>query len=182
MEAEINDKAHEIARRIGKLGRELENDYKHDDKLLVPVIPEKLACAHRPLRYHPLYGGSGKNISPDAAADVVDWAETISLLGIRSIICLMHQKDIDYYKDLDLNAPNLIEFYGKYFEVRHIPWEDPHHSKTSKELIEKKLKQVRQDALRAYDELPKPVLIHCSAGQDRSAPVAAYIWFLRKDT
>jgi hypothetical protein len=180
MEAEINDKKLEIIWQIRKRGRELENHYKHNEKLLVWVIEEKLACAHRPLRYHPLYGGSGKNISRDATPDVKDWAETISILGIKSIICLMHQKDIDYYKDLDLDAPNLIEFYKRFFEVRHIPWEDPHHSKTDKNVIEKKLKQVRQDALRAYEELPKPVLIHCSAGEQRSAPVAAYIWWFKR--
>jgi hypothetical protein len=179
MEAEVKNKEHEIALQIGKRGRDLENNYKHDENLLVWVIPEELACAHRPLRYHPLYGGSGKNLSIDAAPEVMDWAETISLLGIKSIICLMHQKDIDYYKDLDLDAPNLIEFYKKFFEVRHIPWEDPHHSRTDKSLIEMKLKQVRQDALRAYNDIPKPVLIHCSAGVDRSAPVAAYIWWFK---
>jgi hypothetical protein len=138
MEADVYDKTREIAGLIGKLRRDLENEYKHDEKLLVWVIPDKLACAHRPLRYHPRYGGSGKNISPDAAIEVVDWVETISLLGIKSIICLMHQKDIDYYKGLNLGAPNLIEFYKRYFEVRHIPWEDPHHSKTERKLIEEK--------------------------------------------
>ena len=85
METDIHDKTREIAWLIGKLGRDLENEYKHDEKLLVSVIPNKLACTHRPLRYHPQYGGSGKNISPDAATDVVDWAETISLLGLKSI-------------------------------------------------------------------------------------------------
>jgi protein-tyrosine phosphatase len=179
MEAEVKNKEHEIACQIRKRGRDLENNYKHDENLLVWVIWKDLSCAHRPLRYHPLYGGSGKNLSVDATPYVIDWAETIFLLGIKSIICLMHQKDIDYYKALDLDAPNLIEFYKKFFEVQHIPWEDPQHSKTNKNLIGKKLKQVRQDALRAYNVLQKPVLIHCSAGVDRSAPVAAYIWWYK---
>ena len=32
-----------------------------------------------------------------------------------------------------------------------------------------------QKVLKAFDVLPKPVLLHCSAGMDRTAPVAAYI-------
>jgi len=111
MEAEISDKEKEIVYQIGKVKRDLKNNYKHNENLLVWVIPKELACAHRPLRYHPLYGESGKRLLPDATHDVVDWAETISLLGIKSVICFMHQKEIDYYKDLDLDALNLIEFY-----------------------------------------------------------------------
>ena len=35
-------------------------------------------------------------------------------------------------------------------------------------------------ALTAFDSLPKPVPLHCSAGQDRSAPAAAYIFAMRR--
>jgi len=34
---------------------------------------------------------------------------------------------------------------------------------------------VRKLALQAYDRLSKPVLVQCSAGMDRTAPVAAYL-------
>ena len=34
----------------------------------------------------------------------------------------------------------------------------------------------RHEALQAFDNLPKPVLLHCSAGIDRSSPVAAFIF------
>jgi hypothetical protein len=37
------------------------------------------------------------------------------------------------------------------------------------------LEEVRKEALAAYDRRPKPVLRQCSAGIDRSAPVAAYV-------
>jgi hypothetical protein len=32
-----------------------------------------------------------------------------------------------------------------------------------------------EQVLRAFDELPKPVLLQCSAAIDRTVPVAAYI-------
>jgi hypothetical protein len=65
------------------------------------------------------------------------------------------------------------------FEIRHIPWEDPLHSKTTAAAKRAKLEQIREQALSAYDTLSKPVLLQCSAGIDRSAPVAAYIWSYR---
>jgi protein tyrosine/serine phosphatase len=36
-----------------------------------------------------------------------------------------------------------------------------------------------QEVLEAFDELPKPVLIHCSAAIDRTTPVAAFIYRYR---
>lgn len=37
------------------------------------------------------------------------------------------------------------------------------------------LQRIQKEALTAFDVLPKPILLHCSAGIDRSAPVAAFI-------
>jgi hypothetical protein len=41
---------------------------------------------------------------------------------------------------------------------------------------EDQLREVRDRALREFDELPKPVLLDCSSGIQRSAPVAAFIY------
>jgi protein tyrosine/serine phosphatase len=96
--------------------------------------------------------------------------------GIKSIISLMHDKELAYYSSLDLRAPDLIGFYASQgFEVRRITWEDPAHSKASRILIQKKLLEVRTLVLEAFDALPKPALLHCSAGIDRSSPVAAFL-------
>ncbi len=87
--------------------------------------------------------------------------------------------ELRYYEALDLGT-SLVEFYQtRGFDVAHIPWEDPAHSKTERSAIKVKRDGVRQDALVAYDSLPKPVLLHCSAGEERSAPVAAFIWWHR---
>ncbi len=182
MEKEIRDKARDIVCQLKSLGQSLEAHYQNDERLLYWVIPDKIACSHRPLRHHPLYGGSGRSIPQEATELVIEWVDTMYLLEIKSIICLMHERDLDYYNSLDLSANNLIDFYEKKgFKVKHIPWEDPQHRKTEPKLIEKKLKKVRSEALIAYNDLPKPVLIHCSAGIDRSAPVAAFIWFYNRN-
>ena len=87
----------------------------------------------------------------------------------------MHDKELAYYSSLDLRAPDLIGFYASQgFEVRRITWEDPAHSKASKIRIQKKL-EVRTLVLEAFDALPKPALLNCSDGIDRSSPVAAVL-------
>ena len=88
METEIQVKKEEIADQLSSLKRRLEADYVNDERLLVWVIPGEFACSHRPLRHHPLFGGSGRNITSEATDLVEDWADTIYLLGIKSIICL----------------------------------------------------------------------------------------------
>jgi protein-tyrosine phosphatase len=94
----------------------------------------------------------------------------------------MHPKELRHYAKLNLGASNLIELYEKAgFKVRHLPWEDPLHRLTADtRSFQGELMQIRADALAAFDALPKPVLLHCSAGQDRSSPVAAYI-FVERD-
>jgi protein tyrosine/serine phosphatase len=90
----------------------------------------------------------------------------------------MHETELRFYDALDLGSNGLVGFYrDRGFNVEHIPWEDPAHSKSSSSVIQAKRDEVRQAALEAYDALPNPVLIHCSAGEQRSAPVAAFIWW-----
>jgi hypothetical protein len=174
----IEDKTDKVRKAVAELKARQKN--AGSSEVFCWVIPEKLACGQRPLRHHPLYGGSGQNLSPEAAPEVKKWAQLVHYGGIRSIVSLMHARDLKYYERLDLGAPNLIDFYRSIgFEVAHIPWDDPHHSKTTDDQIRKKLMVIRCDALAAYDRLPKPVMVQCSAGIDRTAPVAAYIWAQR---
>ena len=163
-----------IANDLRQLGNRLEQG--DDTQLLVWPIPDRLACAHRPLRHDPAYGGSARNLSSSATPLLKEWVNKIHGFGIRSIICLMHKNELSFYSQLNLGVSDLIEFYRlSGFSVCHIEWEDPHHSKTPPAIIERKKDEVRRLALRAYDEMTKPVLIHCSAGIQRSAPIAAFI-------
>lgn len=173
-EKQIQCRTQEIQRAMSALGRRLEGG--DNSELLHWVIPNKLACAHRPLRHDPLWGGSGGTLEPKATGLVFAWTEQVRDAGIRSIISLMHDGDFRYYLSLNLDAANLVEFYKQQgFQVSHIPWEDPHHKRSSQEQRRENLLKVREKALAEYHKLPKPVMVQCSAGIDRSSPVAAFI-------
>lgn len=176
-EAEISERAWSIAAQLSALGRRIKAG--DEAELAVWIIPDELACSHRPLRYHQLFGGSARSLAPDAAPYVRDWADMIATYGIESIICLMSATEVGFYRDLELGTSDLIAFYESRFEVRHLPWEDPAHSKTDHSIIEARKREIRVAALDAFDALLRPVLLHCSAGVDRSAPIAAYIWWHR---
>lgn len=181
MENQIKEKAKELRSALWSLGKRL--DEGDQSELLVWVIPETLACAHRPLRHHPQFGGSRRDLPQAAAPAVLDWVRRIKSYGIGGIISLMHPKELRHYEQLNLGTANLIELYRKEgFYVKHLPWDDPAHRSSAFGRISfaDELERVRVEALRAFDDLPKPVLLHCSAGIDRSSPVAAFI-FVRRD-
>ncbi len=172
-------KANELRKALASLGRRLDDG--DQSELLVWAIPGALACAHRPLRHHPKFGGSRRDLPPEAVGEVRDWVARIKGYGIRAIISLMHPKELHHYAQLDLGANDLLDFYRRAdFKVRHIPWDDPAHRPTSERAsFTEELARVGREALAAFDALPKPSLLHCSAGIDRSSPVAAFIFQMR---
>jgi hypothetical protein len=152
-----------------------------DEELVAWLIPGVLVCAHRPLRYHHTFGGSGQQLPPEAAPEVLKWVDRVVSEGIQSIICLMHPKEIGHYAELDLGAPDILALYRQAgLLLCHLPWDDPAHRRPDgRASFQDEVLRVRSEALGCFDRLTKPVLIHCSAGQDRSAPVAAYIREMR---
>ena len=179
MEDVVDKKTIEINQAMRLLGKKLEHN--DDSQLLHWVIADQLACAHWPLRHHPLYGGSGSNLTSSATYLVRIWVEQVTLEGVKSVISLMHDRDLACYTSLNLGTSSLLEYYENVgLQVAHVPWEDPHHKKSAPEVKKKTLLRVRKEALLAYDRLPKPVLLQCSAGIDRSSPVAAFIWSRRR--
>jgi hypothetical protein len=107
---------------------------------------------------------------------VLDWVNRVRTNGIASIISLMHPKELKHYDALKLEGGLLGVYRGAGFEVRHFPWDDPAHRPPSQlASFTKELERIQRVALDAFDTLPKPVLLHCSAGIDRSSPVAAFI-------
>ena len=94
------------------------------------------------------------------------------------MICLMHPKELRYYDNLDGVPTGLLGLYKGYgLEVCHIQWADPAHAATPKDrgVLRNQVHQIKHQAYAAFTRLQKPVLLHCSAGIDRSAPVAEHI-------
>lgn len=100
-------------------------------------------------------------------------------MGDSSIICLLGPAELAHYASpaSELGAAGLIALYeAKGFEVRSFPWEDPKYRVgQGGRPYDDQLREASEKCLRAFDELPKPVLLHCSSGIQRSSPVAAFI-------
>lgn len=148
-----------------------------DSNLVVWVLEGVLACAQRPLRRHPVFGGR-KPLAPEARNAVIEWVGRIVAMGFASIICLSHEKELKYYMPLRLHPDGLLGFYRTSgLEVEHLGWPDPAHAETPTERERRMalVDRISVEASDAFERMPKPVLLHCSSGIDRSPPVAAFI-------
>src|SRR5579871_4616501 len=128
------------------------------------VIPGNLACAQRPLRDDSRFGGGiGKRPPPlpaSAKPFVQTWVDRVKAAGFRSIISLLE------VAQLELHPEGLLGFYrSQGLNVESFPCTDYREPS-----LERKLQ-----VLEAYHRLPHPVLLHCSAGIDRTTPIAAFI-------
>jgi protein tyrosine phosphatase (PTP) superfamily phosphohydrolase (DUF442 family) len=114
-------------------------------------IPGSLARSSRP----------GRGLGRDAPVDIatVDaWIAEAMAEGVRSIICLLGDDQLPLYAAL---PDGLIAYYrAAKFTVAHVPSRDHANPPLSREQLD----TVRH----AYRELPKPVLVHCSAGCSRT--------------
>jgi len=113
------------------------------------VLPELLAKSSRP----------GYPERQDIGTDAVDeWVERVRGIGIGSIICFLSEDQLPFYSGL---PTGLIQYYRDAgFNVAHIPEEDYRSPPLSEEKATL--------AAAAFENLEKPVLVHCSAGIART--------------
>jgi protein tyrosine/serine phosphatase len=122
------------------------------------VIPGRLARSSRP----GFVGADPTDVDP---AEVEVWLEEARAHGIRSILCLLDERQLGYYRRL---PGGLLDTYRRAgMDVSSLPTPDLQ----TPPIPEADLARVWQ----AFRELPAPLLIHCSAGVDRTGAAVAYL-------
>jgi len=120
------------------------------------AIPHHLARSPRP----------GNKHLPAQKKEVLAWMEEARALGMRSIICLLSKEELhDYYQHVGID---LLQCYQKAgLEVAHHPLSEYGTPPISSET----LVRIGSD----YQRLPKPCLVHCNAGIERTGKVIDYL-------
>lgn len=122
------------------------------------VIPDCLTRSHRP-------GYKGGCREAVAEPIVEAWCDAARAAGVRSILCLLAKEHLDLYRDI---PRGLIVFYQDCgFTVAHVSVADYKRPP----LDDAELIKVWE----AFRQLPKPILVHCSAGVDRTGAAVAHI-------
>ena len=141
------------------------------------VLENSLACAPRPLRYHAEFGGRVATLPADAAPALHAWLHALNDHGVGTIVVLATHGELRRYAGVTAPAADLLRLYeSRGFRVHHHPVEDPAHAATSARAgIRDQIEALKPAILTEYGARAGAMLIHCSGGMDRTAPIAAFV-------
>ncbi len=144
---------------------------------LLWVVEKSLACSPRPLRYHPEFGGRSRLIPLEAAPALSRWLDSVKGQGIGTIVCLATAGEMKRYSLVVQPHSDLLSLYKSSGLVVYThPVEDPAHAADSDRMgILEQLEALKPTILGEYCGRIGAMLIHCSGGMDRTAPIAAFV-------
>jgi hypothetical protein len=157
--------------------RWIRNNVKAADPLLW-IIDTSLACAPRPLRYHPKFGGRVPLIPAGAAPALREWLRLLRDHGVGTIVVLATHEEMKRYSSVVAPEPDLLSVYRYFgFLVHHHRIEDPRHAAaaSAKAGILDQIEALKPIVFREYQQRTGGMLVHCSGGMDRTAPIVAFI-------
>ena len=123
------------------------------------IIEGELAVSSRPG-----YTPGEERAVPLAAVEA--WLGDARRAGVRSVICLLGDDQLPLYAGA-LPEGLVARYRAEGLEVAHIGVRDGLTEPFTEEQLDK--------AWASFETLPKPVLVHCSAGHDRTGRVVRHI-------
>ena len=131
-----------------------------------------LACCVGPIREWVPELGLGRASRPgfesgqvDLAPAVDNWVKAVRSKGVRSVICLLSREELEWYCGVPGGLLGRYQHLG--LEVISIPVPLDRHPV----LGETELPRITK----AFEDLPKPVVVHCSAGVVRSGAAVRHL-------